>query len=67
MQKFQVRGDVRSPKAAIIKQSSQKINALQMAVTATLERSQRLHLSLGRRVVFNLVSYPQSLLNVLVL
>lgn len=43
MQKFQGRGDVRSPKAAIIKQNSQKINALQMAVTATLARSQRLH------------------------
>lgn len=33
MQKFQVREDVRSPKATIIKQSCQKINALEMTVT----------------------------------
>lgn len=40
MQEFQVRGDVRSPKATIIKQSSQKINALEMTVIILLAISQ---------------------------
>lgn len=44
MQKFQVKGDVKSPKAVIIKRSSQKINVLKIAVTATLDISQQQHL-----------------------
>lgn len=45
MQKFQVRGDVRSPKAAIIKQSNQKMNALEMTATTVLAIGQHLCLS----------------------
>lgn len=45
MQKSQGREDVRSPKATIIKESSQKINALEMTVATLLAIRQGSHFS----------------------